>query len=118
MKNLLILTTSLLMSLYSFSQDNIKYGTRTESHVTNQDLYDFNLLKSELKGTFQFKVINSEERVLLTKDILELVKASRDQNDIVVLDFLENVKIVIPSKQEIESSSFKPLAQTIFISTK
>lgn len=118
MKNLLMLTASLLVSLYSFSQDNIKNGTQTESHIVNQEKYDFDQLRSKLDGTFQFKIIDSNIKPLLNLELLQLIESSRLDNETTVLDLGESIWLVIPSEDEINSSSFTSLKYSNYITTK
>lgn len=116
MKKLLIVIVLLAGNTIS-AQSNIKAGALSESHIANQDKYEFGVLRSEMKGTYQFKTINTQQKVLVTRDILEMIRSSRELKETVVLSLNENVQIVIPSKTEIESSSFEPLEFSVNLIT-
>lgn len=116
MKKLLIVIVLLVANNIN-AQNFTKTGTREESHVSNQDLYEFRALRSEMKGTFQFQKNNTQQTVIITRDLLETIRSSRGLNETVILSLNENIQIVIPSKTEIESSSFEPLTMSVNLIT-
>tara|TARA_B110000285_G_scaffold174091_1_gene195172 strand:- start:318 stop:668 length:351 start_codon:yes stop_codon:yes gene_type:complete len=115
MKNLLIVACALLLTINVNAQSTSKNSAANQSLVKNHEKYNLTNLQSSLKGTYQFKVVNSDEGVLVSYETLQLIESSRKQSESVVLDFNSTTKIVIPSFDEIEANGFEPLTQVIFI---
>lgn len=104
-------------SLTAFSQEGTKANEYRESHVYNKEVFNYRKLKDELDGTYQVKVINSDQRPLLSHERLQEIKKSRKENETVVLDLDDDMKIIVPSYNEISAPDFEPLEPTIYITT-
>lgn len=115
MKNLLIVASALLLTFSVNAQSTSKNSAANQSLVKNHEKQNLTNLQSKLKGTFQFKVQNSNEGILVSYETLQLIESSRKQSETVVLDFNTTTKLIIPSFNEIESNGFLPLSQVIFI---
>ena len=117
MKKLLFVIVLLVANGLS-AQEGVKTGAYSESHIVNQEKYDFDQLRSKLNGTFQFKIIDSNIKPLLNLELLQLIESSRLDDETTVLDLGESIWLIIPSEEEIKSSSFTSLKYSNYITTK
>tara|TARA_B110000285_G_scaffold81759_1_gene94215 strand:- start:331 stop:675 length:345 start_codon:yes stop_codon:yes gene_type:complete len=104
-----------LLSTTAFSQ-NVKDFSNTR-HVPAQQLTvqpkvvktasKQEKSKDDIAGTFQvFQTNISEEKFLLNKDIIELIKSSRKQGEDTTINFTDGVSVFIPSIDKITNPSF------------
>lgn len=108
MKRLLVFLGVLLLSTGAFAQD---YGKSMPEPLKAQALpKKQNVAEryTSLEGTFQI-VKETNERVLITEEMLDLVEANRTVSEDVLIEYKEGLDLFIPSKATISSPSFVKL---------
>lgn len=76
----------------------------------------YDALYAELEGTFQFKSIKADYKLLLSLELLQTIKNSRDNSSTIYIDINEYMKVMIPSKNDINSNHFEKLELITYIS--
>lgn len=113
-QSIFLLASFCWMGLNCFSQDNSIKSNREVYHTEKSEKEQLNQLLQEMDGTFQFIVSGSEKQPLLSLQLLQKIKAERQQVQGVYLDVEQGIKIYIPSTSEIESSSFVKLEKIVY----
>lgn len=114
----LLLAVLLCSGAYSsLAQNGIKPNAIRESHVGDEQSYQFEKLQNELTGTYQIKAMNVDQKIAVSQSILEEIKAERKEGETVVLDKGNGITIIIPSYNEINSANFSPLETVVYITT-
>ncbi|MBI1838067.1 MAG: hypothetical protein HYR91_12455 [Flavobacteriia bacterium] len=105
----------LIFSFIGLSQESegIK-NPKTVERTKSSEKEAYNLLLAELDGTFQFRVNDEGKSILLSTPLLERIKNSREFVNAVYLELEEGIVIFIPSKTEIQSSSFVKLEKVVY----
>lgn len=108
--NKLLLISGIIFPVFGLKaqEDYGKYNT-TPLVVQEQAKSDVKSLWKELKGTFQIVYSGDAPKILLTDELLLTIKSARQESEDFWLDIQENVKVFIPSKNQIESTTFEPL---------
>ena len=103
----------------AFRQE-VKSQNSSRANETNistvNEKAQFDALFSELEGTFQFKSIKPDYSPLLSLELLQRIKNSRDNNTTIYIDVNEFMKVMIPSKNDIQSNHFEKLELITYIS--
>ena len=107
------------MPQYLLAQREIKGQSPTvqstkEIGSTSEQKEKFNSLLKELEGTYQFQINKPEYKPLFSLELLERIQSSRNEEEVVYIDIDQFTKIIIPSKKDIESSSFQKLEAIIY----
>lgn len=117
MKTLLLLLCGIVLSGHALAQSDEQLKGEKASFKSNNSKSEMRDLMSELKGTYQIKVLNSKMVPALTMDDLLEIKNSRVENETIVLTKSSDIKIVVPSINEINSSAFKPLDAVVYLNS-
>lgn len=108
MKKLLVFLGAFLLTTGTFAQD---FGKSMSEPVTVQALPKKQSVSERLnfmEGTFQI-VNTTNEKVIITEEMLDLVDASRSSQEDKYVIYREGLTLFVPSKQAISSSSFVKL---------
>jgi hypothetical protein len=63
----------------------------------------FYALEQELEGVYQIQMINSRMTPMITTEMLELIKEKQSETEEVIFYYRETIRIVIKSKQDVNS---------------
>lgn len=110
MKKLLVFFGGFLITVAAFGQDYGKWNN--EPIVLELEVLPKKQPISErfkkLDGTFQI-VNNTDQKVLVTSEMLDLVESTRTSQDDKVIDYAEGIELYIPSMATLYSPSFVKL---------
>ncbi len=118
MKRMLLLRligVLLLCSHHIQAQSGIKPGQRTENHIVDQERYDYQNLFDELRGTFQFRIFNTERKPLLSLALLKEIKAARHESETVILSHDENTNVVIFPENDLNAINPDEVEMYVFV---
>lgn len=77
----------------------------------------FYALMQELEGSYQIQMVNSRMKPMITTEMLEQIKAMQSTTSEVTFSFNETIRIVIKSKQDVQSGNkFSDDEQIIYVS--
>lgn len=89
-----IIRLSLFVAFLGFSEMSV---AQTSQEMNHQELMN------ELKGTYQIQVVNARFKPALNTDSYMLIRESRKQNEDVLLNLTENIRVLVLSTNRIKS---------------
>jgi len=92
MKRILMLFTFLIFGNLLFSQ--------TEN---NDPHYYFNSLLTELDGAYQIQMVNSRMKPMIDTPLLELIKSSQSETEVITFFYKPTIRIVVKPKSVVSA---------------
>lgn len=112
MKRILAIGVFIIVSNFGSAQIYKEYSTSNIERST-QEGWTFPIIDN-YNGTYQFIVIEKKD-FLLTSETFELIERSRKLDQETILDLSPYLKVLIPSKNSIENSTFVPFEQVFIL---
>ena len=121
MKLVLLCCNLIFFTLINYSQKVLTYENQLvlENTPTN-DIARFGDQRAEENkkiGTFQLIISNPEVQYAITDDFLKWVEENRLKDQDQTFQIIENISVIIFSKEKIEAANFQPVS-TVFYSGK
>lgn len=113
MKFFIVLFFFFAFTSKSFSQNLNQSNTTTQSD-SNAEKYS--KMWDAALGSFQFQIIDSRINPVIPSSVITLIEENRLENKINLIDYKENIKILILPKSEL-TKNYKKLEHIKYIST-
>lgn len=108
--NKLLLISGLLFSVFGIKAQEDFGKSKTPSLVVQEEpKNDVKSLWNELQGTFQIIYSENTQKILITNELLLNIRTSRKDTEDTTIVINQDVRVFIPSKQQVLSPSFQPL---------
>jgi len=86
-----------------------------QADLSTEKVHELQELKSNLEGTYQIQMIDSRALPTIQLSLFEEIQNKRSQTNDTFIELSGNCRVFIPSHQEIESSTFKPLEYVTYL---
>jgi hypothetical protein len=86
-----------------------------KSSSENNVLEETKSLFVQLDGTFQLQLLKNDYKIIFSKNLYQMIKDNRLEDQDVSITLDENSMLFIPSSQKIRSINFEKLPQIVFI---
>lgn len=112
MKRTLTIAFFVFVSKFGFTQIYKEYSNAKVERST-QENWSFPVI-DDYNGTYQFIVIE-KKNFLFTTETFELIENSRKLDQETILDLSPYLKVLIPSKNNVQNSTFVPFEQVYIL---